>query len=183
MQRPTTIQQPFKPCSITVQTHFARFIVHHHVWMQEKTIRIGPARLTKCQMKGSTGAMLTPKDERARKERILERFAKYTLMQIGGFSCYLDTEDLEGAASCIGNTFNPVLFNSFKMSLPFHLLEDETRNSSTSLSEYLTSTLQTILFGGGNYIVSYLKPYCLARETIWLRARFINIPKTKCIVF
>ena len=86
-------------------------------------------------MKGSTEAMLTPKDERARKERILERFAKYTLMQIGGFSCYLDTEDLEEAASCIRDTVNPVLFNSFKMSLPFYLLEDETRDSSTSLSE------------------------------------------------
>ena len=134
-------------------------------------------------MKGSTGAMLTPKDERARKERILERFAKYTLMQIGGFSCHLDTEDLEGAASCIRDTVNPALFTNFKMSLPFHLLEDETRDSSTSLSEYLTLTPQTIWFGGGNYIVSCRKPYCLARETIWLRARFVHIPKTKCIVF
>ena len=140
-------------------------------------------RLTKCQMKGSTGAMLTPKDERARKERILERFAKYTLMQIGGFSCYLDTEDLEEAASCIRDTVNPALFNSSKMSLPFHLLEDETRNSNTSFSKYLTSTPQTILFGGGNYIVSCLKQYSLARETIWLRARFANIPRTECIVF
>ena len=32
----TTIQQPFKPCSTTIQTHFARFIVHHHVWMWKK---------------------------------------------------------------------------------------------------------------------------------------------------
>lgn len=28
MQRPTTVQQPSKQCSTTVQTHFARFIVH-----------------------------------------------------------------------------------------------------------------------------------------------------------
>ena len=118
-----------------------------------------------------------------RKERILERFAKYTLIQKGGFSCYLDREDLEEAASCIGDALNRALFNSFKISLPFHLLEDETRNSSTSLSEYLTSTPQTILFGGGNYIVSCLKQYSLARETILLRARFVNIPRTECIVF
>ena len=95
-------------------------------------------RLTKCQMKGSTGAMLTPKDEWARKERILERFAKYTLIHKGGFSCYLDREDLEEAASCIGDALNRALFNSFKISLPFHLLEDETRNSNTSFSKYLT---------------------------------------------
>ena len=151
--------------------------------MQGKQSGLDRARLTKCQMKGSTGAMLTPKDEWARKERILERFAKYTMIREGGFSCYLDTEDLEGAASCIRDTLNPVLFNSFKMSLPSHLLEDETRNSSTSLSEYLTSTPQIILFGGGNYIVSCLKQYSLARETIWLRARFANIPRTECIVF
>lgn len=140
-------------------------------------------RLTKCQMKGSTGAMLTPKDEWARKERILERFAKYTLIQKGGFSCYLDREDLEEAASCIGDALNRALFNSFKISLPSHLLEDETRNSNTSFSKYLTSTPQTILFGGGNYIVSCLKQYSLARETILLRARFANIPRTECIVF
>ena len=63
------------------------------------------------------------------------------------------------------------------------LLENETHYSLPPFSKDLTSEDETIVFGGGNYIVCHVKLYCLARETILFRARFVCFPGTECIVF
>ena len=63
------------------------------------------------------------------------------------------------------------------------LLESETHFFLLSFSKDLTSGRETIVFGRWNYIVWGGKLYCLARETILFRARFVCFSKMKCIVF
>ena len=75
------------------------------------------------------------------------------------------------------------LFITFRFVDSTLLLESETHFFLLSFSKDLTSGRETIVFGRWNYIVWGGKLYCLARETILFRARFVCFSKMKCIVF
>ena len=139
--------------------------------------------LTKCQTKGSTMSFLTPKYDLVDSEGLLERFAKYRLMQTGALERHSG-----GCWEGMGVLFllpvpNSSLFITIWFVDSILLLESETHFFLLSFSKDLTSGRETIVFGRWNYIVWGGKLYCLARETILFRARFVCFSKMKCIVF
>ena len=116
--------------------------------------------LTKCQTKGATMPFLAPKYDLVDSEGLLERFAKYRLMQ---------TEVLErhfgGCWERMGVLFlfsvpNGSLFITFWCVDSTLLLESETHFFLLPFSKDLTSGRETIVFGRWNYIVWRAKQYC-----------------------
>ena len=139
--------------------------------------------LTKCQTKGATVPFLAPKCRLVDSEALLRRFAKYTLSSVRvGWHTYENRKDWEpfSRTSCTRILIHFITFWFFDAAL---LPESETRSFSVSVSKDLTSGHETIVFGGGNYIVWRGKLYCLARETIFFRARFACFLEMECIVF
>ena len=139
--------------------------------------------LTKCQTKGATMPFLAPKYDLVDSEGLLGRFAKYRLMQTGVLE-----QHSGGCWERMGVLFlfpvpNGTLFITFRFVDSTLLLESETHFFLLSFSKDLTSGRETIVFGRWNYIVWGGKLYCLARETILFRARFVCFSKMKCIVF
>ena len=75
------------------------------------------------------------------------------------------------------------LFITFRFVDSTLLLENETHFFLLPFSKDWTSGRETMVFGRWNYIVWGGKLYCLARETILFRARFVCFSKMKRIVF
>ena len=103
--------------------------------------------LTKCQTKGSTMPFLAPKYDLVDSEGLLERFAKYRLMQTGALERHFG-----GCWERMGVLFlfsvpNGSLFITFRFVDTAHLLEKETRCFCVSFSKDLTSGRETIVFG------------------------------------
>ena len=139
--------------------------------------------LTKCQTKGSTMFFLAPKIRFDEICGILRRFAKYRLLLYGEFSFLSECIIGEEGDFCHSYYSSRPLFITFRFVDSTFLPESETRFLLLPFSKDLTSGHETIVFGGWNYIVWRVKLYCLARETILFRARFVCFSKTKCIVF
>ena len=139
--------------------------------------------LTKCQTKGSTMSSLAPKYDLVDSEGILGRFAKYTLMQEGVLERYYGRDWERMDVLFLFSVSNGSLFITFWFVDSTLLLERETHFFLLPFSKDLTSGHETIVFGRWNYIVWRGKLYCLARETILFRARFVCFSKMKCIVF
>ena len=114
---------------------------------------------------------------------ILRRFAKYRLLLYGEFSFLSGCVVGEEGDFCHSYYSSNPLFITFRFLDSTFLLESETRFFLLPFSKDLTSGHETKVFGGWNYIVWRVKLYCLARETILFRARFVCFSKTKCIVF
>ena len=139
--------------------------------------------LTKCQTKGATMSFLAPKYDLVDSEGILGRFAKYTLMQEGASERHFGVGWERMDVLFLFSVSNGSLFITFWFVDSTLLLERETHFFLLPFSKDLTSGHETIVFGRWNYIVWRGKLYCLARETILFRARFVCFSKMKCIVF
>ena len=139
--------------------------------------------LTKCQTKGSTMLFLAPKYDLVDSEGLLGRFAKYRLMQEGVLERHFGGCWERMGVLFLFSVSNGSLFITFWFVDSTLLLESETHFFLLPFSKDLTSGRETIVFGRWNYIVWGGKLYCLARETILFRARFVCFSKMKCIVF
>ena len=143
----------------------------------------GTAEVTKCQTKPFLVAFPAPKIRLGGFFCILRRFAKCRLSPVPSFLFPSGCSSGRDVSFCLFISVSICSFNSFRNVDCLVLPESETRNFFLSFSKDLTSADETIVFGRWNYIVWRLKLYCLARETILFRARFVYIPKMKCIVF
>ena len=86
-------------------------------------------------------------------EGLLRRFAKYTLSAKRGWGFLLGRRKAMDAPSVISGTQDSAHRVTFRFVDTTHLPESETHYSLPSFSKDLTSGDETIVFGGGNYIV------------------------------
>ena len=104
-------------------------------------------RFDKMSNEGSTMSFLTPKYDLVDSEGLLERFAKYRLMQTGALERHSG-----GCWERMGVLFlfsvpNGSLFITFRFVDSTLLLESETHFFLLSFSKDLTSGRETIVFG------------------------------------
>ena len=106
-----------------------------------------PLFLSNCQTKRPRVPFLAPKYKLVSKEGILERFTKYTLMQICFLSHDCDTSWMHAPSQRLLDAPFYMPDDTFRFIDTAHLLENETPNFFLSSPEYLTFADKTIGFG------------------------------------